>query len=84
MGILPLQFAPGENRNTLELDGSEKISLLGLTSGVNPGMTVTVRIMRMNDKVDQSVLVSRIDTQNEAAYYRHGGILQYMLRQMSG
>ncbi len=82
MGVLPLEFENGVNRKTLELDGSELITIQGLTQGVEPGATLIMKIQRGDGTQTEAKLHSRIDTQDEAAYYRHGGILQYVLRQM--
>ncbi|MBA2432824.1 MAG: aconitate hydratase AcnA, partial [Chthoniobacterales bacterium] len=82
MGVLPLQFEDGTNAQTLGLDGSETYSLTGLAGDVQPGMTVTLEITR-NDGFKQSVPVKlRIDTPIEIDYYRHGGILPFVLREL--
>ncbi len=82
MGVLPLEFAGGATRKNLKLDGSEIITIDGLTKGVEPGAVLTMQIKRADGSNASATLNSRIDTQDEAAYYRHGGILQYVLRQM--
>lgn len=82
MGVLPLEFDDGVNRQTLGLDGSEIITIQGLTEGVEPGALLMMKIERSDGTQAEAKLHSRIDTQDEAAYYRHGGILQYVLRQM--
>ena len=82
MGVLPLEFTDGVTRKTLQLDGSEIMTIEGLTQGVEPGAALTLQIKRADGSKDEARLRSRIDTQDEAAYYRHGGILQYVLRQM--
>jgi aconitate hydratase A / 2-methylisocitrate dehydratase len=82
MGILPLQFRPGENAVRLQLTGEEVYELTGLADIINnfkAGRQVTVRA---NGKPFQAVV--RIDTPQEALYYQHGGILQYVLRQLGG
>ncbi|PKG52522.1 aconitate hydratase AcnA [Halomonas sp. MES3-P3E] len=82
MGVVPLQFAEGESRQTLGLTGDEEISIAGL-SDLTPGGTVKVVIK--NADGERSVDAKcRIDTVNELAYYRHGGILHYVLRKMIG
>ena len=82
MGVVPLQFAEGETRHTLGLTGDEEISIAGL-SDLSPGANVTVMIK--NAEGERSVDAKcRIDTLNELAYYRHGGILHYVLRKMIG
>ena len=82
MGVLPLQFKPGTDRKTLKLDGSEKLDLTSLSSDLQPHMNVTLTIHR-NDGVSEMVdMLCRIDTLDEIEYYRNGGILQYVLRNM--
>lgn len=82
MGILPLQFKPGENRKSLKMDGTETISLKGIHDNMKPGAEITATLRRSDGSQTDVSLVSRIDTQNEIEYYRHGGILQYVLRNM--
>jgi len=82
MGVLPLQFAEGTNAQTLKLDGSETFSITGLSDAIEPGMTVTLKIERANGKSDSVPVRLRIDTAIEVDYYRHGGILQFVLRQL--
>lgn len=82
MGVLPLQFKKGVSRKTLKLDGTETISLTGLEKGMTPGMDVSMTITREDGSSEEVALLCRIDTQNELEYYRHGGILQYVLRNM--
>ncbi|ERS91701.1 MULTISPECIES: aconitate hydratase AcnA [unclassified Halomonas] len=82
MGVVPLQFPEGESRQTLGLTGDETISIEGL-SELTPGGKVTVTIK--SDKGEKRIeALCRIDTANELAYYRHGGILHYVLRKMIG
>ena len=80
MGVLPLEFTEGATRKSLELDGSEQIDLEGIAGGITPRMTVTCRIRRADGSVEEIPLRCRIDTADEADYYRHGGILHYVLR----
>jgi aconitate hydratase len=80
MGVLPLQFPEGVDRKTLKLDGSELIDLTGIKDGIKPRMKVTMTITRANGKKDTVDLLCRIDTLDEVEYYRHGGILPYVLR----
>jgi aconitate hydratase len=82
MGILPLQFKDGATRKTLHLNGTEIISITGLSNDMKPGAEIKVIIQREDGSKMNVILLSRIDTQNEIEYYRHGGILQYVLRNM--
>lgn len=84
MGIIPLQFKDGITRNTLNLTGTEFISLTGINDHMHPGSDITATIERSDGSKTEVKLLSRIDTQNEMEYYRHGGILQYVLRKMMG
>jgi aconitate hydratase len=82
MGVLPLEFPAGKGADDLGLDGSESFDLEGLTAPVKPRQAVTLVIKRKDGKVDRTPLVARIDTAIEGEYYRHGGILPYVLRQI--
>lgn len=82
MGIIPLQFKEGQDRKTLKLTGTEKVTVLGLNDKMKPGAEITARIHRDDGKTEEIKLLSRIDTQNELEYYKNGGILQYVLRNM--
>jgi aconitate hydratase len=84
MGVLPLQFAEATNAQTLNLDGSEMFSITGLSDAIEPGMIVTLKIERADGKRDSVPVRLRIDTPIEIDYYRHGGILQFVLRQLLG
>ncbi len=82
MGVLPLEFADGKRAADFGIAGSETFDLEGLTSPVKPRQAVTLVIRRADGKVDRAPMVARIDTAIEAEYYRHGGILPYVLRQI--
>jgi aconitate hydratase len=82
MGVLPLQFPEGTNAQTLNLGGSEVFSITGLSDSIEPGKTVTLEIERKNRERDSVPVRLRIDTPIEIDYYRHGGILQFVLRQL--
>jgi aconitate hydratase len=82
MGVLPLCFKEGTNAQTLGLDGSETYSILGLTETVQPRQDLTLEITRADGRVDRIPVTCRIDTPIEVEYYRHGGILPYVLRQL--
>ncbi|MFD1507728.1 aconitate hydratase AcnA [Georgenia yuyongxinii] len=84
MGVLPLQFPAGENADSLGLDGTEAFDISGVTAlneGTTP-RTVKVRATKQDGGVVEFDAVVRIDTPGEAEYFRHGGILQYVLRQL--
>ncbi|CAA9262160.1 MAG: Aconitate hydratase [uncultured Chthoniobacterales bacterium] len=82
MGVLPMQFEEGTSAQTLGLDGSETFSITGLSDQIQPGQMVALEITR-KDKTKQSVPVKlRIDTPIEIDYYRHGGILPFVLREL--
>ena len=82
MGVLPLQFPDGTSAQSLGLDGSEIFSIIGLSNAIKPGQTVTLEI-EDKDRQKRSVPVKlRIDTPIEIDYYRHGGILPFVLRQL--
>ena len=80
MGILPLQFKDGENVQTLNLDGSEIISITGFADNLQPGQMVTMNIVRSNGETETTELLVRIDSPVEVEYYKHGGILDYVIR----
>ncbi len=82
MGVLPLQFKDGTTRKTLGLDGSETFDIVGVADGIKPRMDVACRIHRADGSAETIQLLCRIDTLDELEYYRHGGILQYVLRGM--
>ena len=82
MGVLPLQYLPGENRETLGLTGFESYDIDGIAGKLEPGKAADVRARRSDGtQVEFKVLV-RIDTPIEVEYYRHGGLLQYVTRQI--
>ncbi len=82
MGILPLQFKDGINRTNLKLDGSELFSIIDLEKGIDPRDEVDVEIKYVSGDIKRIKMLSRIDTKNELEYYKNGGILQYVLRNM--
>ena len=82
MGILPLQFKDGENRKSLNLVGSELISVVDIEKGINPSDEVIIEIKYISGEIKKVKTLSRIDTKNELEYYKNGGILQYVLRNM--
>ncbi|QHG92254.1 aconitate hydratase AcnA [Coxiella endosymbiont of Amblyomma sculptum] len=82
MGVLPLEFKNNINRKNLELDGSEVIDITGIKDNLYPRKDVTMKIKRKNSTVESIVLNCRIDTERELIYYKHDGILQFVLRQI--
>jgi aconitate hydratase len=82
MGILPLQFKEGMTRKTLNLTGEETIHITGLDDSMKPSADIKATIQRNDGTQTDISLISRIDTQNEIEYFRHGGILQYVMRNM--
>ena len=82
MGILPLQFTNNVNRLNLKLLGSELISVLNLENGVGPSDSVKLEIKYLSGEIKIIETLCRIDTKNELEYYKNGGILQYVLRNM--
>jgi aconitate hydratase len=80
MGVLPLTFKDGTTRQTLKLDGTELLDVTGVKDGIKPRMDVTLTIHRADGKTETVPLTCRIDTLDEVEYFRHGGILQYVLR----
>jgi aconitate hydratase len=82
MGVLPLQFKEGVSAQSLDLDGSETFDVVGLGGGIKPQQDVTLIIHRANGAIEEVPVKLRIDTPIEIDYYRHGGILPYVLRQL--
>lgn len=83
MGVLPLQFKNGQSRKTLELTGTEVLNITGLTGAtLQPGMSLTLQIIRENGQQEEVDVLCRIDTLNEVEYFKAGGILHYVLRQL--
>jgi aconitate hydratase len=82
MGVLPCCFAEGTNARTLKLTGAETFSISGLNDHVQPRQQLTLTVTRANGETLTVPLTLRIDTPIEVEYYRHGGILPYVLRQL--
>jgi aconitate hydratase len=80
MGVLPLQYLPGESAQTLGLTGQEVYTITGIADGLEPDKKVSVKVTDDDGKTKEFIAVVRIDTLNELEYYKHGGILQYVLR----
>ena len=82
MGILPLQFEEGFDRKKLNFQGSELISIIDIEKGIQPRDKVNCEIKFLDGSIKKIKLLSRIDTANEIEYYKNGGILQFVLRNM--
>ncbi len=83
MGVLPLTYAPGETRETLNLTGRETFTITGIASGLTPGGTVQVEVTREDGSTVKFKAVARLNSEVEVDYYRHGGILQRVLRKFA-
>jgi aconitate hydratase len=84
MGVLPVQFKEGESRTSLNLTGAEVVDL-GLPAGVRaitPRQDLVLRITRPDGSTEETLVMSRLDTENEIAYFESGGILQYVLNNL--
>jgi aconitate hydratase len=84
MGVLPLEFKAGENRASLGLAGEELYDIVGLTERIMPRSVFEARASNGKGEGKKFSVTVRIDTPDEAEYYRHGGILRYVLRQLCG
>jgi aconitate hydratase len=82
MGVLPLQFADGENTESLGLDGQETFDIQGLNNAIQPQSQVPVRATKADGTVIEFQADVRLDTAIEVEYYRNGGILHTVLRNM--
>lgn len=83
MGVLPLQFTGGDSRESLALSGDENVDITGIEGGVTPSMEISATIHYHNGSSKNIKLLARVDTDSEAEYFRHGGILHYVLRQLA-
>jgi aconitate hydratase len=84
MGVIPLEFASGETRQSVGLTGFETITIEGMSDKMAPRATLTVKAAGVDGKSRSFQVRSRIDTPEEMNYFRHGGILHYVLRQLAG
>ncbi|MBS2023132.1 MAG: aconitate hydratase, partial [Deltaproteobacteria bacterium] len=84
MGVLPCQFREGTDAQTLKLDGTETFELKGFAPNPTPRQEAQLVITRANGAVETVPVIVRIDTPIEVEYYRHGGILPFVLRQILG
>ena len=83
MGVLPLQFKDGDGVKSLGLDGSETYDVIGLNDGLKAQQELILRITRADGSNSELAVLCRVDTDIEVEYYRHGGILTYVLRQLA-
>jgi aconitate hydratase len=83
MGVLPLQFQEGTTRKSLKLDGSETFDVVGLGGGLKPRMALSLIVHRQNGQSEKVPVICRVDTEDEVEYFRNGGILQYVLRNLA-
>jgi len=84
MGVLPLTFAEGASWAQLGMRGDETVTIAGISGDLQPRQTLTAEIAFADGRVEKVPLLSRIDTLDELEYFRHGGILPYVLRQLAG
>ena len=80
MGVLPLEFQPGQSRRSLGLTGEETFDLPDVAAALEPGATVKALIHRASGVCEAISLISRVDTRREADWVRHGGVLPYVLK----
>jgi len=80
MGVLPLEFMPGETAATHGLAGTETFGIDGIAEGLKPGKRLQVRAKRADGTTKAFTVVARVDTPDDVEYYRHGGLLPYVLR----
>ncbi len=83
MGVIPLQFAEGEGWQTLDIQGDETISIKGLSEGLAPRAMLVIEICRAGGAKSLAKVQCRIDTLDELDYYRNGGIMPYVLRNLA-
>jgi aconitate hydratase len=82
MGVLPLQFKPGENSETLNINGTETYDITGIENGLSPGSALSVRAVKDDGTTIEFSVIARIDVPVELTYYQHGGILPFVLRNL--
>jgi aconitate hydratase len=84
MGVLPLEFQPGQNAGSLGLTGRETYAVEGIAEGLRPGKKLTVTARADDGTTTSFTVTARVDTPDDVAYYRHGGLLPYVLRGLLG
>ncbi len=83
MGVLPLQFSGSKNRKTLNLNGTERFSIMGISDGLKPAQKMNMTVHYQDGSEQEVTLLCRIDTLDELEYFKNGGILHYVLRQLA-
>ncbi len=83
MGVVPLQFKEDENWQTLGITGNEQVTIKGLAEGLKPRAVLTVEVTRADGTTASTQVVCRIDTLDELDYFRNGGIMPYVLRNLA-
>jgi aconitate hydratase len=83
MGILPLTFEPGTSWQSIGLKGNEQVTIRGLQGDLKPRQTLSADIVSQDGSLKRVPLLCRIDTLDELEYFRNGGILQYVIRQLA-
>ncbi|MEM7618616.1 MAG: aconitate hydratase, partial [Pseudomonadota bacterium] len=83
MGVMPLQFKDGDSRLSLHLTGEETFDIIGISSDITPGQDVQMNVHYPNGETTEIALLCRIDTEDEVDYYRNGGILHFVLRNIA-
>jgi len=84
MGVMPLEFLPGESAAKLGLTGAELFEVEGLAADLRPTKRVSVRVTDAKGRARSFTAIARVDTLDDVEYYRHGGLLPYVLRGMLG
>jgi aconitate hydratase len=84
MGVLPLQYLPGENAATHELTGRETFDVGGVSDGLTPREQLTIRVTREDGSTHEFKAIARVDSPVEISYYQNGGILPTVLRRLLG
>ena len=82
MGVLPLEFQPGQNAVSLKMTGRERFDIIGMADTLKPAGDVKIRATAADGRTKDFAAKARIDTPEELVAYRHGGILPYMVRQL--
>jgi aconitate hydratase len=82
MGVLPLQFMPGENAASLGITGNEVLDVEGLDDHISPNAKVTIRIFREDQSVIYINAIARLNTPIEVEYYRNGGVLNTVINKI--